>query len=408
MLGLAEPWTVTGVELSVDRRRVDVWVGHPRGVRFGCPEPGCGHRALPVRDHSEEREWRHLDSMQFLTFLHARPPRVACPTHGVRQVRLPWAEPMSRFTLLFERLAIDVLAECHVEAAAWLLRVSWDEAWHLMQRAVARGLAAKPVQVPARIGVDEKAAGRGQDYLTVVSNVDTGTVEYLADERRQASLDGYFTRLTAEQLARVEAVAMDMWEPYIASVRTHVPDPDEKIVFDRFHVMRYLTGAVDTVRKREHRALSRTGDTTLAGSKYLWLYSAENLPGRWADRFAALRAVDLKTGRAWAIKESLRHFWSYQRRGWADKHWRRWYFWATHSRLRPVIDAAKTLKRHEAGLLSYFKHRITNATAEGLNSRIQAIRANGRGYRNRDNLKTAIYFHCGGLRLYPQTHGILG
>jgi transposase len=325
----------------------------------------------------------------------------------VRQVRLPWAEPMSRFTLLFERLAIDVLTECHVEAASWLLRVSWDEAWHLMQRAVARGLAAKPVVPPARIGVDEKAAGRGQDYLTVVCNLDTGTVEYVADERRQASLDGYFTRFTDEQRQTIEAVAMDMWEPYIASVRAYLPDPDAKIVFDRFHVMRYLTTAVDTVRKREHKALARSGDNILAGSKYLWLYSAENLPDRWADRFAALRAVDLKTGRPWAIKESLRHFWSYRRRGWADKHWRRWYFWATHSRLGPVIDAARTLRRHEAGLLSYFKHRITNATAEGLNSRIQAIRATGRGYRNRDNLKTAIYFHCGGLRLYPETHGIL-
>lgn len=404
MLGLVEPWTVTRVELSVDQRRVDVWVGHPRRVRFACPEQGCAHRQLPVRDHCDEREWRHLDSMQFLTYLHARPPRVECPTHGVRQVRLPWAEPMSRFTLLFERLAIDVLKECHVEAAAWLLRVSWDEAWHLMQRAVARGLAAKPAIAPVRIGVDEKAAGRGQDYLTVVSNLDTGTVEYLADERRQASLDGFFAQFSEEQRQRIEAVAMDMWQPYIASVRAHLPNSDEKIVFDRFHVMRYLTTAVDTVRKREHRALRGAGDATLAGSKYLWLYSADNLPDRWRDRFAALRSVDLKTGRAWAIKESLRHFWSYQRRGWADKHWRRWYFWATHSRLGPVIDAAHTLKRHEAGLLSYFKHRITNATAEGLNSRIQAIRVAGRGYRNRDNLKTAIYFHCGGLRLYPQPH----
>ena len=98
----------------------------------------------------------------------------------------------------------------------------------------------------------------------------------------------------------------------------------------------------------------------------------------------------------------------YQRRGWGTKHWRRWYFWATHSRLRPVIDAARTLKRHEAGLLSYFAHRITNAGAESLNSRIQAIRVAARGYRNRNNFKTAIYFHCGGLQLYPQTHRIPG
>ena len=106
--------------------------------------------------------------------------------------------------------------------------------------------------------------------------------------------------------------------------------------------MRYLTTAVDTVRKREHRALASAGDMRLARSKYLWLYSAENLPERYGERFAALRAVDLKTGRAWAIKESLRALWDYQRRGWAERHWTRWYAWATRSRLGPVIKAAQT------------------------------------------------------------------
>jgi transposase len=129
----------------------------------------------------------------------------------------------------------------------------------------------------------------------------------------------------------------------------------------------------------------------------------ENLPERHQDRFAILRGGDLKTARAWAIKESLRHLWSYKRRGWGEKHWKRWYFWAIHSRLQPVIDAARTLKRHEAGLMSYFAHRVTNAGAEGLNSRIQAIRVSVRDYRNREHFKTAIWFHLGGLQLYPAT-----
>jgi transposase len=143
------------------------------------------------------------------------------------------------------------------------------EAWHLMDRAVARGLARKPRVVPARIGVDEKAAGRGQDYITVVSNIDTGTVEYLADERRQSSLDGFFDKFSAEERTGIAAVAMDMWEPYINSTRDHLEDADQKIVFDRYHLMKYLTGAVDTVRKQENRALVATGDKSLAGSKYL-------------------------------------------------------------------------------------------------------------------------------------------
>ena len=400
LLGLVAPWEVDRVELSAPGGRVDVWVGHPGRTRFACPD--C-ERELAVYDHAEERAWRHLDSCAFLTFLHARPPRVECPEHGVRQVRLPWAEPHARFTVLFERLAIDVLAACDVASAAGLLRVSWDEAWHLMDRAVARGLTAKPLTAPAHVGVDEKAAGRGQDYITVVADLDTGTVDYIADERRQASLDGYFEKFTPEQLAGIQAVAMDMWEPFANSVRAHLTDPDDKIVFDRYHLMGYLTGAVDTVRKQENRALVAAGDKSLAGSKYLWLYSAENLPDRHADRFATLQAGDLRTARAWAIKESLRHFWSYKRRGWAAKHFNRWYFWATHCRLKPIIDAAKTLKRHQAGLLSYFAHRITNAGAEGLNSRIQAIRVSPRGYRNREHFKTAIYFHLGGLQLYPAT-----
>jgi transposase len=405
LLGLVAPWEVSRVELSVADGRVDVWAQHPRRTRFSCPE--CGQE-LAVYDHSEERAWRHLDSCGFLTYLHADPPRVDCPDHGVRQVHLSWAEPNSRFTVLFERLAIDVLKECDVTGAARLLHLSWDEAWHLMDRAVARGLAAKPQVVPARIGVDEKSAGRGQDYITVVSDLDRGTVDYLVDERRQASLDSYFDRFTAGQRAGIEAVAMDMWEPYINSARAHLDDADQKIVFDRYHLMKYLTTAVDTVRKQENRALVAGGDKRLAGSKYLWLYSAENLPARHVDRFATLRAGDLKTARAWAIKESLRHFWAYRRRGWAAKHFTRWYFWATHSRLQPVIDAARTLKRHQAGLLSYFAHRISNAGAEGLNSRIQAIRVSARGYRNREHFKTAIYFHLGGLQLYPQTHGLPG
>ena len=401
LLGLESPWEVSRVELSAEGGRIDVWVEHPKRTRFLCPE--CDTE-LSVYDHAEEREWRHLDSCQFITYLHAKPPRINCAEHGVIQIRLPWAEPMSRFTILFERLAVDVLKECDVSGASGLLRTSWDETWHLMERAVARGLSVKEPGAPAHLGVDEKSAGRGQDYITIVSDLDKGTVCHIADERRQASLDGYFDTLTPEHLAGIEAVAMDMWEPYANSVRAHLADADDKIVFDRFHLMGYLGKAVDTVRKQENRALMAEGDRSLAGSKYLWLYSRENLPNRHRGRFASLRDTDLKTARAWAIKETLRHFWEYKRRGWAERHWKSWYFWATHSRLQPIIEAARTLKRHEAGLLSYFAHPITNAGAEGLNSRIQALRVSARGYRNREHFKTAIHFHLGGLALYPQTH----
>lgn len=275
LLGLAAPWEVQRVELSAQDGRVDVWVVHPGRTRFGCPD--CG-RELAIYDHSEERAWRHLDSCAFLTFLHASPPRVACPEHGVHKVRLPWAEPHARFTLLFERLTIEVLQACDVDAAAGLLRISWDEAWHLMDRAVDRGLGVKPLEAPNQVGVDQKSAGKGQDYITVVSDLDAGTVDYIADERRQSSLDGYFERFTPEQLEGIQAVAMDMWEPFAASTRAHLTDAEDKIVFDRYHLMGKLNTAVDTVRKAENRALASTGDKALAGTKYLWLYSCGEPP----------------------------------------------------------------------------------------------------------------------------------
>jgi transposase len=406
LLGIEAPWEVQSVDLSVADQKVDVMVGHAKRVRWPCPE--CGTE-LSVYDHAEERAWRHLDSCGFITWLHARPPRVSCPAHGVRQVLLPWAEPHARFTTLFERFAIDVLTETDITGACKILEISWDEGWHLIQRAVARGMARKERRVPTLIGVDEKAAAKGQRYLTLVCDLERATVEYIADERKQASLDGYFEALSEDERAQIKAVAMDMWEPYVNSVCAHLPDAEEKIVFDRFHIMKHMVEAVDTVRKREHRALQAEGLDLLTGSKYLWLYSQENLPERHKQRFAALRATNLKTGRAWAIKESLRALWHYHRLGWARRFYKHWYFWATHSRLASVIDVARMINRHLTGVLNYFATApITNATAEGLNSKIQTIKKMAYGYRNREHFKTAIFFHCGGLQLYPDhplTHG---
>jgi len=406
LLGLNTPWTVTRVELKVKEQRVEVWAGHVEDGRWTCPECAA---VLPLYDHAEERAWRHLDSCQFQTYLHARPPRVACPTHGVRQVRLPWAEPRARFTTLFERLAIEVLRETDVQGATRILRISWEEAWEIKRRAVARGRARRRPHVPARLGIDETAVARGHDYLTLVCDLETGTVEYLADERKQASLDGYFTGLTPAQRAQIQAVAMDMWEPYVQSVQAYVPQANRKIVFDVFHILQHMNKAVDQVRRREHRLLRAQGDETLTGSKYVWLYGEENVPDRQWERFTELTRrrsrQPLKTARAWALKESLRDLWRCRTRVAADEQWRWWYGWASRARLAPVLEVARMIKRHLPNVLTYFRHRITNAMSEGIASQIQALKKAANGFRNRDNFKTAIYFHCGGLDLYPNlTH----
>ncbi len=398
LLGLKSPWTVSRVNLNIKGQCVDVWAEHPEDAAWECPQ--CT-TTLPLYDHAEERTWRHLDSCQFQTHLHARIPRVECGEHGVVQVKVPWAEPRSRFTLLFERLAIDVLRQCNVSGATRILRISWDEAWGLMQRAVTRGRARKQARIARRIGVDEKAAATGHRYLTLVCDLEEGTVEHIAEDRTQESLDGYYAGLSPEPLDGIEAVAMDMWEPDIQATRAKVPEAAETIVFARFHVMGHIGKAVDTVRKQAHRDLMASGDETLKGSTYLWRYSLENVPVRRRDEFAALIRQELKVGRAWAIKEALRRLWHYvyPASGW--KFWKRWYFWATHSRLEPIRKAAETVRRHIDNILTYDQHPVTNAMSEGLNSQIQKIKSMACGFRNTGHFKTAIYFRCGGLDLYP-------
>ena len=209
--------------------------------------------------------------MQFTTWIETDVPRMTCGTHGVKQLRVPWAEPGSQFTALFERLAIDLLRECSITGAMRLLRISWDEGWGIKARAVRRGLARRGPDVVGQLGVDEKAIAKRHRYLTIVADLDRSRVLYLADDRKQASLDGFWPTLTPAQREGITAVAMDMWEPYVQSTRAHLPEADAKIVFDKFHIVKHLHEAVDRVRRGEHRALKREGDERLTGSKYLWL-----------------------------------------------------------------------------------------------------------------------------------------
>jgi len=303
-----------------------------------------------------------------------RIPRVSCLFHGVRQVRVPWALPGSRNTLGFEKHAIDTLLEADVLGASRLLRLSWDETWGVMERAVARGLKAKKRRVIPYLGVDEKAIAKGHRYMTLIGDLDRGTIEFITFDRKKTSLDEFYQSLSSKQLAGIKAVAMDMWEPFISSTWEYIDHAGSKIVFDRFHIMKHMVEAVDAVRKDEHRRLMAQGDETLKRTKYFWFFSKENFPKEHAARFAQLKRLHLKTGRAWAIKESLRDLWNYQRKGWARRHWRAWYGWATRSGLKPVVKVARMINAHLPNVLTFCDHRITNATIEGLNSKIQAVK----------------------------------
>ena len=160
LLGIEFPWLISRVQVDMPAERIDVWVEEASGARFACA--ACQQDA-PVYDHTAEQVWRHLDTCQCRTYVHASLPRTNCPKDGVKQVRSPWAEPRSQFTRLFEIRMIDTLKECDVTGVTRLIGTSWDEAWGVMMRAVNRGLARKERRVPARIGIDEKSVGKGHE-----------------------------------------------------------------------------------------------------------------------------------------------------------------------------------------------------------------------------------------------------
>lgn len=403
LLGLEPPWTVERVDLDVKGHRVDVYAAHERPATWPCPV--CA-KACGLHDHDAERVWRHLDSCGFGTYLRARVPRVDCTEHGVRQVRVPWAEPKSRFTALFERFAIAVLLETSIAGATEILGISWDEAHHIMKRAVARGLARRPHTVPRQLGVDEKAIAKGQRYVTMVCDLEHGHVVELAEDRTKQSVLTCLGRFSLDELAGVESIAMDMWEPYTQIFRVLVDDADDKIVYDRFHIVKHMNEAVDQVRRKENKALRADGDDRLVGSKHLWLYSAEAFPHERYEldtrlAFAELKSSNLKTARAWALKEMLRGLWKQRSRAAGERWYRRWYSWAVRARLAPVKKVAAMVKRHLPNVLTYFKHRITNAGSEALNSVVQMLKKRAFGYRSFENFRTVVLFRCGGLDLYP-------
>lgn len=389
------------MDLKLAQGEVHVYLKHGSGLQWPCPE--CG-QACPLYDHQPERCWRHLDTCQFQTILHAEPPRSNCDEHGARAVKLPWAEPNSRFTALFEGIAITWLKVASQKAVADQLGLSWDEVHAIQQRAVARGLARRKAEMVEHLGVDEKSFTRGHQYFTLVNDLDGGRVLFVVESRSEESLDTFWSGLSEEQLQHVRAVAMDMWDPYVHSTRRHLPEADSKIVFDKFHIAKHLSEAVDQVRRREHKQLKAAGDDRLAGTRYDWLRHPARMEPEDRKQFAALRDSNLKTAPAWALKEARMGFFIYVYERPARKHFRWWHDWAVRSRLKPMIEKARMLQRRFKNVITYVKHRITNAASESINSKVQWVKYTARGFRNKSNFVTAIYFHCGDLDLMPSTH----
>lgn len=393
LLGLQTPWSVKSVDLSLANQRVVVEVVLKTGQVWTDPTDSTKRAHI---NGWTERQWRHLDTCQFETLIKARVPQLKYSDGTVEELAVPWAERYSRVTLLMEAFVVKLLQACPTtQGVCELTRLAWSTVNGIMVSAVERGMLRRSEEDVPHLGLDEKSSERGHTYVSILTDIDRSRVLDLVPERKLEAAKSLLETLSPAQRASVKAVAMDMWPAFMSATAACLPQAD--IVHDRFHVSKYLGEAVDTVRRQEHRSLALAGTSPLTGSKWAWLKSYADGRSSEAVSFRALNQLNLKTSRAWRIKETFTQFWCYHYTGAAHRFFDAWSNNAMRSRLEPIKKVVKMLRRHLTGLLNYSEHRINNACAEGFNSAIQLIKANARGFRNFTNYRARILFHCGKL-----------
>ena len=396
LLGIKDPWYVKNVDLSLENKQVTVNVVLNEG--FSRLDPTNGGGVAHINGWTE-REWRHLDTCQVQTIIRGRVPQLKYSDSTVKELVVPWADRYARVTLLMEGFVVELIKACpNLISVCKLTGLSWHSVNKIMKKAVERGLVRRkndPIEV---LGIDEKNIEKGHSYASILTDVSGSRVLDLVKDRTQEAAEALIqSTLSPEQKLGVKAVAVDMWPAYMGAIHNTLPNAG--LVHDKFHIMKYLNESVDKVRKQEHKALSAKGTSPLTGTKYSWMRNYDDKRSSEAVEFRALQALNLKTGRAWIIKETFKHFWTYSSHGSAKRFFTHWSNHAMRSQLGPVKKVVKMLRRHLEGLFNYTTFHITNAMAEGFNSVIQLIKANARGFRNFESYRARILFHCGKLDL---------
>jgi len=390
-LGLVPPWMVADAKFDADKKRLDIEIDFKTGGRFACPE--CGKADCPVHD-TVKKTWRHLNFFQHQAFLHARIPRIDCPDHGVRLVAVPWARPGSGFTLLFEAFVMTLVKGMPVAAAARLVGEHDTRLWRVIQHYVEYAVARMDLADLRRVAIDETAAKRGRNYISLFVDIDSRKVVY-ATEGKDADTVARFADHVDDHnsdASRIKEVCIDMSAAYVKGVEYNLTEAE--ITFDKFHAVKLVNDAVDQVRRAESRERPE-----LKHSRYLWLKNERHLSVEQLTTLAELTRMHLKTARAYRLRLAFQEMYDAPSLDWGELIFDRWYGWAIRSRLEPMKKAARTLKQHRDGVLRWFDSKIANGLIEAINSLVQAAKAKARGYRSLRNLIAITYLIAGKIDL---------
>ena len=390
-LGITDPWVIEGVDFNAEKKRFDIYLNFPKGTKFTCPS--CGTHHCNIHD-TRDKEWRHLDIFQYPTYLHVRVPRIECgQCKGIIQVNVPWAREYSSFTLLFEGMVVLMAQDMQVSHVAKRVNENDTRIWRIIKHYIKKALQKLDFSNITTFCVDETSERKGHKYITIFANKVTGYVLYVCKGKDASTVGNFFTELLSHHgnPSKITQACCDMSPAFISGITEYFVNAH--IIFDKFHVMQLVNKAVDEVRR-----IDQVKNVLLKKTRYIWLKNPENLTEKQTKLLASLRTMELKTGRAYQMKLNLQHFWSIPDRETAEVYLNKWYFWLTHSKLDPMINVAKTIKKHWDGIMNYIDFKITNGLMEGLNSIVQTLKRSARGYRNTDNFILMIYLRCSNLK----------
>lgn len=390
-LELEESWFVSEVTFNNDKEQLEVMVDFKPGSRFPCPR--CGHPDCEVYD-TVKKSWRHMNFFQFPTYISARIPRVKCPDCGkVTQIKVPWARERSGFSVYFESFAVGLAQVLPVATVARILEETDTRLWRVLAHYVDSSVAKLDLSGVTQVGVDETSFRKGHQYVTLFVDLDTSRVLFATEGKGADTINRFreFFEKHGGDRHQIRDFSCDMSKAFIKGIGESFPEAT--ITFDRFHVIKLIQEAVDQVRRDEQK-----GIPALKQTRHLWLKNPENWTQKQLAKLASLdiKSICPKTARAYQIKVTFQDLMLASAED-AEALLTKWYFWATHSRLKPIIRVAKTLKKHWFGIVSWFKTRISNGVLEGINSLVQAAKAKARGFRTMRNMVTACYLVAGHL-----------
>ncbi len=392
-LNVTEPWYVKDLEFDSEAKRLDIYIDFKKGSTFTYKEEEKEIAGLKAYD-TKKKMWRHLNFFEHECYLHARVPRVKLPDGKVKLIKTPWEGLSNGFTLLFEALLMQLASAMPISKVADIANVSDDKLWDMIDSYIERTREHEDFSDVTAVGLDETSRAKGHEYITLFVDLKQRRTIYVTTGKDSNTLKDFKKDLEIHNgsAGAIRDVSCDMSPAFTKGVREHLPEA--RITYDKFHIIKLINEAVDKVRRAE-----AVEAKILKGTKYIFLKNASNLTQKQTDTLkkCTLSNMNLKTVRAYNIKTAFQEIYGAKTEDEFVTYLNKWYFWATHSRLEPIIKVAKTIKRHWDGVVNYHQSNINNGILEGLNSVIQAAKSKARGYKTFKNYKNIVYLLTGKL-----------